>query len=108
MVTTVSDGYVPIGFVDVFIPFLSPYRPFYVGLGALTFDLLLAVLVTSALRHRIGYASWRFVHWLAYLCWPIALFHALGTGTDAAAPPRPRSSTRSAPRPCSGGVAGGW
>ncbi len=82
VVTTVSDGYVPIGFVDAFIPFRTPYRPVWVGLGALTLDLLVAVLVTSALRHRIGFASWRFVHWLAYLCWPIALTHALGSGTD--------------------------
>ena len=80
--TTVLDGYVPIGVADVFVPFLSPYRPLYVGLGALGLDLLLAVLITSALRHRIGYASWRFVHWLAYLCWPIALLHGLGSGTD--------------------------
>jgi DMSO/TMAO reductase YedYZ heme-binding membrane subunit len=86
VVTTVSDGYVPIGFVDAFIPFLTAYRPLWVGLGAVTFDLLLAVLVTSALRHKIGFASWRFVHWLAYLCWPIALFHALGSGTDASLP----------------------
>ncbi len=83
VVTTVSDGYVPIGFADAFIPFRSPYRPLYVGLGALCFDLLLAVLVTSALRHRIGFASWRFVHWLAYLCWPIAMFHSLGSGSDS-------------------------
>ncbi len=86
VVTTVSDGYVPIGFVDAFIPFLTAYRPLYVGLGALTFDLLLAVLVTSALRHKIGFASWRFVHWLAYLCWPIAMFHSLGSGTDSKLP----------------------
>jgi DMSO/TMAO reductase YedYZ heme-binding membrane subunit len=86
VVTTVSDGYVPIGFTDAFIPFLTPYRPLYVGLGALSFDLLLAVLITSALRHRIGFASWRFVHWLAYLCFPIALFHSLGSGTDAPLP----------------------
>jgi DMSO/TMAO reductase YedYZ heme-binding membrane subunit len=84
--TTVLDGYVPIGLVDVFVPFVSPYRPIYVGLGALAIDLLLAVLVTSGLRHRIGYASWRFVHWLAYLCWPIALVHALGSGTDTQLP----------------------
>ena len=83
VVTTVSDGYVPIGFADAFIPFRTPYRPLYVGLGALCFDLLLAVLVTSALRHRIGFASWRFVHWLAYLCWPIAMFHSLGSGSDS-------------------------
>ncbi len=56
-------------------------------LGALALDLLLAVLVTSALRHRIGYGSWRFVHWLAYLCWPIAMLHGLGTGSDASLGP---------------------
>ena len=86
VVTTVVDGYVPIGLVDVFLPFHSPYRPVYVGLGALGLDLMLAVLVTSALRHRIGYGSWRFVHWLAYLCWPIALVHGLGSGTDTPLP----------------------
>ena len=84
--TTVLDGYVPIGLVDAFLPFHSPYRPVYVGLGALCLDLMLAVLVTSALRHRVGYGSWRFVHWLAYLCWPIALIHGLGTGTDTQLP----------------------
>ena len=86
VVSTVADGYVPIGFLDVILPFHSPYRPLYVGLGALGFDLLVAVLITSGLRHRIGFASWRFVHWLAYLCWPIALVHALGTGSDTSLP----------------------
>lgn len=86
VVTTVSDGYVPIGFADAFLPFLTPYRPVWVGLGALGFDLLLVVLITSALRHRIGYDSWRFVHWLAYLCWPIAMFHGLGSGSDSSLP----------------------
>jgi len=86
VVTTVTDGYVPIGFADAFLPFLTPYRPLWVGLGALAFDLLLVVLVTSALRHRIGYDSWRFVHWLAYLCWPIAMFHSVGSGSDSALP----------------------
>ena len=86
VVTTVLDGFVPIGFVDAVLPFRSSYRPIYLGLGALGFDLLLAVLVTSALRHRIGYGSWRFVHWLAYLSWPIALIHGLGSGTDTPLP----------------------
>src|SRR5579872_4808025 len=37
VVTTVSDGYVPISFADAFIPFRTAYRPLWVGLGALTF-----------------------------------------------------------------------
>lgn len=86
VVTTVADGYVPIGYLDAVIPFRSPYRPLYVGFGALAFDLLVAVLITSGLRHRIGFASWRFVHWLAYLAWPVAVVHALGTGTDTSLP----------------------
>ena len=87
IVSTVGDGYVPIGLADAVVPFRSPYRPLWVGLGALSFDLLLAVLVTSALRHRIGFRSWRFVHWLAYLCWPIAVLHGLGTGSDTSLGP---------------------
>jgi len=80
--TTVADGYVPIGYLDAVVPFRTAYRPLWVGLGALGFDLLLAVAISSGLRRRIGARAWRSIHLLAYLCWPIALLHALGTGTD--------------------------
>lgn len=83
VVTTVADGYTPIGLQDAFIPFVSPYRPVWLGLGAVASDLLLALVVTSLLRTRIGYRAWRYVHWLAYVSWPVALVHALGTGSDA-------------------------
>lgn len=86
VVTTVGDGYVPIGLADAIIPFRSPYRPIWVGLGAVAFDMLLAVGITSALRRRIGVAAWRGVHWLAYACWPIAVLHGLGSGSDAQLP----------------------
>ena len=68
VVTTVADGYVPIGLADAVIPFRSPYRPIWVGFGAVAFDLLLAVVITSGLRRRIGTRAWRGVHWLAYAC----------------------------------------
>jgi len=83
VITTVADGFAPIGFQDAVVPFLSPYRPLWLGLGALAFDLLVAVTVTSLLRKRLGYRTWRAVHWAAYGCWPLAMFHGLGTGTDA-------------------------
>ncbi len=86
IVSTVGDGYVPIGLMDAVIPFRSPYRPIWVGLGALAFDLLLAVVITSALRRRIGVAAWRGVHWLAYACWPVAVLHGLGSGSDPRLP----------------------
>ena len=43
---------------------------------------MLALIITSLARARLGLRSWRLVHWTAYLCWPVAVLHGLGTGTD--------------------------
>jgi hypothetical protein len=83
VITTVADGYAPISFLNAIVPFSSPYRTLWLGLGAVAFDILLALTITSLLRARIGYGKWRALHWLAYASWPIALVHGLGTGTDA-------------------------
>lgn len=81
--TSVLDGFAPIRLVDAFVPFASAYRPLWVGLGALALDLLLALAITSLVRRRLGLRAWRAVHWLAYACWPVAVAHGLGTGSDA-------------------------
>ena len=83
VLTTIVDSFAPIGLVDAFIAFLSPYRPFWLGLGTVAFDLLLALIATSFLRRRIGTRAWRAVHWLAYASWPVSMLHSLGTGSDA-------------------------
>lgn len=85
VVTSVLDPFAPIRLIDAVVPFVSAYRPLWLGLGAVAADLLIAVALTSVLRHRFGYRAWRATHWLAYVCWPIALVHALGTGSDGAA-----------------------
>jgi len=82
IVTTVVDSFAPISWTDALLPFAGTYRPFWLGLGALSFDLLIALTVTSLLRGRLGYRTWRWVHWTSYGCWPIAVMHGLGTGTD--------------------------
>lgn len=82
ILTSVLDSFAPISPLDALAPFVGSYRPFWVGLGAVAFDLLLAVTLTSVLRRRIGFGSWRAVHWLTYASWPIALLHGLGTGSD--------------------------
>ncbi|MEU9781983.1 ferric reductase-like transmembrane domain-containing protein [Streptomyces phaeochromogenes] len=80
--TAVIDGYVDISTLDVLIPFASDYQPLWLGLGTVALDLMLAVLVTSLFRERIGHRTWRAVHWLAYASWPVALIHGIGIGTD--------------------------
>ena len=81
--TAIADSFAPIRIRDAVVPFLSPYRPLWLGLGTVACDLLLAVVLTSLLRARFGYRTWRATHWLAYASWPLALLHSLGTGSDA-------------------------
>lgn len=83
IVTAELDTFAPVGWLAVVVPFASSYRAMWLGLGTVAFDLLVALVVTSLLRGRLGYRTWRAVHWAAYLSWPVALVHALGTGTDA-------------------------
>lgn len=80
--TSVLDSFAPIKIVDAIIPFSSAYRPLWVGLGALSFDLIIALVITSLIRRRLGYSAWRAIHWLAYASWPVAVLHGLGTGSD--------------------------
>jgi methionine sulfoxide reductase heme-binding subunit len=80
--SAVLDGYVSIRWVDAVVPFRAAYKPLWLGLGALSLDVFLALAVTSLLRARLGYRTWRSVHWLAYGCWGLALVHGLGVGSD--------------------------
>ena len=80
--TAILDPYAGLRLVNAVAPFTSSYRPFWVGLGAVALDLIAAVIVTSLVRARLGLRSWRAVHWAVYAIWPIAVVHALGTGSD--------------------------
>jgi methionine sulfoxide reductase heme-binding subunit len=80
--TTVLDGFAPIGWLDASIPFRSPYRPLWLGLGAIAVDLLIAVIATSLLRRHLNLVVWRAVHWTTWAAWPVAVMHGLGTGSD--------------------------
>jgi sulfoxide reductase heme-binding subunit YedZ len=82
VLTTLLDPFAPIGLADVFIPFGGSYRPFWLGLGSLAFDMLAAAIVTSLIRDRLSHRLWQGVHLMVYACWPVALWHGLGTGTD--------------------------
>jgi len=76
--SAIIDSYVPLAWIDAVVPFVSTYEPLWVGLGSAAFDLMLAIVITSLLRTRIPLRAWRAVHWLSYLCWPVALVHGFG------------------------------
>jgi sulfoxide reductase heme-binding subunit YedZ len=83
ILTSVLDPFAHIKLLDAVVPLASSYRPLWLGFGALAFDMLLALTVTSLLRRRLGLRTWRAVHWAAYACWPVAVLHGIGTGSDA-------------------------
>ncbi|HWF81864.1 MAG TPA: ferric reductase-like transmembrane domain-containing protein [Streptosporangiaceae bacterium] len=82
VLTAVADSYVSISLAAAIIPFVSVYKPLWLGLGAVSLDLMAALILTSLVRARIGRKSWRVVHWLAYAAWPIAVLHSIGSGPD--------------------------
>ena len=82
IVTAVVDPFTHLGWGAALIPFSSYYRTFWLGLGVIAIDLLLAIVITSLVRNFLGHQAWRAIHWLAYGSWPVAVIHGLGTGTD--------------------------
>ena len=82
VVTAVVDPYAVVSVASVFVPFVAGRSAFWVGLGALSVDLVAALIVTSLLRRRLSLRAWRTVHWIAYLAWPLAIGHSLGIGSD--------------------------
>ena len=86
ILTSILDTYVHIGWASIVVPFTSSYSRFWVGMGTVAVDLMAAVFVSSLLRSRMKAGTWRGIHWLAYGCWPIALAHTFGVGTDAGEP----------------------
>ncbi len=82
VLTAVTDGYVSIPLTSAVIPFTSGYERFWLGIGAVSFDLFLAVIITSLLRHRLSRRVWYAVHLLSYASWPVAFAHSIGASGD--------------------------
>lgn len=84
--TLLLDPYAQLRLFDVVVPFAGHFKPVWQGLGTVALDLVVVLVVTSLLRHRIGHRTWRAVHWAAYLTWPAAIVHAVGNGTNGTSP----------------------
>ncbi len=82
VLTAVTDGYVNIPVTAAVIPLTSPYERLWLGIGAVSFDLMLAAVVTSLLRRHLSRKAWRAVHLTAYVSWPVAWVHSVFTSGD--------------------------
>jgi sulfoxide reductase heme-binding subunit YedZ len=82
VLSAVTDGYVNIPITAALVPLASHYERLWVGLGAVSFDLMLAAVVTSLLRRHLSRKAWRVVHLTAYASWPVAWLHSVFSSTD--------------------------
>jgi sulfoxide reductase heme-binding subunit YedZ len=80
------DSQAHLRLIDLVVPFISSYRPFWVGLGVVAAELLLALAVTNHYRRRMSHVVWRRLHYLNFAIWVAATFHGLGAGTDSGSP----------------------
>ncbi len=77
------DRYLPYSTLQILIPFLSPYRPFWVGIGVISFYIIVLVTVTFYLRTRIGMSTFRAIHVLSLVGYLGITLHGLYSGTDS-------------------------
>ncbi len=86
VVVLMADKYLPYSLWQVLIPFLSPYRPLWVGIGVISLYLSLIVTVTFYLRRQIGMGAFRKIHYLSLFGYIGATLHGFYAGTDSALP----------------------
>jgi sulfoxide reductase heme-binding subunit YedZ len=78
------DRYLPYSIAQILVPFISPYRPFWVGVGVIAFYITLLVTITFYIRNRIGTRSFRVIHYLSLLGYIGVTLHGYYAGTDTA------------------------
>ena len=78
----VVDEFMPFSISALIAPFRSPAPEPWTGFGVIGMYLFLVIVVTVALRRYIPYRIWRFLHWLAFPLYVLALLHGIGSGAD--------------------------
>jgi sulfoxide reductase heme-binding subunit YedZ len=86
VIALMFDPYAKIGFADLVIPFLVSYGSFAIGLGTISLQLSMVVLLTTWMRSRLTHQGWLAVHRLSYVAFVAAFAHGLLAGTDLAQP----------------------
>ena len=76
------DPFTNFGWSEVFIPFVSHYRPLWMALGIVALYLGIAIGISTWLRPHIGYKWWRRLHVLTLLLFALVVVHGITTGSD--------------------------
>lgn len=81
-----GDQYMGYTIPQLFVPFLSAYRPTEVAIGIVALYLFVVVVASFYVRRDIGYQTWRAIHYSTFAVFLLALGHGALAGTDTGAP----------------------
>ena len=82
-VVLLGDSFMKFTVLDILIPFLSPYQPFWVGLGILSLYLTAILVGSFYIKKRIGHRTWKLVHYASFAVWVMTSLHGMFAGTDS-------------------------
>ena len=86
IVVLLFDRFLTFNVLQLLIPFVDSYRPLWVGLGIISFYIMLLVTVTFYLRSHIGAQAFRSIHVLSIAGYFGTTLHGLFAGTDSSLP----------------------
>jgi hypothetical protein len=79
----IGDSYINIDLPRVFLPFVAEYRPIPVGLGIISFYLMLLLTLSFYARSHLSQTTFRTLHYGSFLAFITVTIHAIFSGTDS-------------------------
>lgn len=86
VIAILLDPYSKVGLADLLVPFHVSYGAFAIGLGTISLQLVVVVLIAAWSRARLSRRQWLGFHRLSYLAFAAAFLHGILSGTDLAYP----------------------
>ena len=86
VIAILIDPYAGLRLLDLLIPFQVSYGAFAIGLGTISVELLVVVVVAALMRKQLSRGRWLAFHRLSYLAFAAAFLHGVLSGTDLAYP----------------------
>jgi len=86
VIALLFDRYAQIGLLDLVVPFGVSYGRLAIGLGTISAQLIVVVLISTWMRSSLTLGQWQAFHRLSYVAFVAAFAHGIMSGTDLANP----------------------
>jgi len=86
VIALLFDRYAQVGLLDLVIPFGVSYGRLAIGLGTISAQLIVVVLISTWMRSSLTLGQWQAFHRLSYVAFVAAFAHGIMSGTDLANP----------------------